>query len=347
MSATSARSEEGSSPDYRGTTQIGAIWRRFRRQRGGLIGLAVLALMAASCIVVPIVSPFASTAVVARVGPLALQFPANPDPDMWFAPAATTDPATGLTYWLGTNKLGEDVLTRLFIGGRVTLPMALIAAVLTTLLGSIIGLISGYYGGWVDTAIMRVTDFVLAWPLIPAFVMFYNVILGILPKLPTGDLDADNPLPLFTGIIVTFVLFSWMGVARLVRISVLGVRSQQFIEATRALGASDARIIFKHIPPNVLTPILVVGTIIVGDFILYEALLSFFGLGIVEPPGPSWGSLLASGQSQIYAITDPNPFKDIHFYLFFFPCLLILITVLSINAIADALRKAMAITQYG
>lgn len=356
MGLENAWSEEGrsgslgsslDSPSLRRTTQLGAIWRRFRRQRGGLVGLAVLALMVVGCIVVPILSPFTPIAVSIPTGPMAMIIPSNPNPDMWFAPVATTDPATGLTYWLGSNKLGQDVLTLLFLGGRITLPMALIAAVLTTLLGTIIGLLAGFYGGWVDTVIMRVTDFVLAWPLIPAFVVFYHVILVIVPRLPTGGLNTDNPLPLFTIIILTFLLFSWMGVARLVRISVLSVRSQQFIEATRALGASNARIIFKHILPNVLTPILVAGTIMVGDFILYEALLSFFGLGIKEPPGPSWGTLLAYGQSQIYGITDPNPFKNIHFSLFVFPVLLILITVLSINAIADALRKAMFVAQSG
>ncbi len=229
--------------------------------------------------------------------------------------------------------------------GALLSPAALIAAILTTLLGTLIGLVAGFFGGWVDTTIMRVTDFMLAWPLIPAFVVFYKVLLGVVPTLPSGYLDVDSPLPLFAIIILTFLLFSWMGVARLVRVSVLSVRSHQFIEATTALGAGNARIIFKHILPNVLTPVLVAGTLMVGDFILFEALLSFFGLGLPEPPGPSWGSLLAYGQSQIYGISNPNPFENIHFYLFLFPCLMILITVLSINSVADALRKAMAITQ--
>jgi peptide/nickel transport system permease protein len=345
-SAWGEKGEKGRSLDDRSlrTTQISAIWRHFRKQRGGLVGLAVLALMIISVIVVPIISPLASTAVIIPKGPNQFVSPANPNPDMWFAPAATTDPATGLTYWLGSDKFGRDVLTRLFIGGRITLPAALIAAFFTVLLGTVIGLMAGFFGGWVDTLVMRVTDFMLAWPLIPAFVVFYRVILGVLPRLPSGSLDSvSNPLPLFAIIILTFLLFSWMGVARLVRISALSVRSSQFIEATRALGAGNARIMFKHLLPNVMTPVLVAGTIMVGDFILFEALLSFFGLGLTEPPGPSWGTLLAYGQSQIYAILQPNPFENIRFYLFLFPCMMILITVLSIHAIADALRKAMAI----
>lgn len=346
MSAVSAWSKEGGSSTSLGVTQIGAIWRRFRKQRGGLVGLTVLALMLVGVIVVPIVSPFSASAVSAQAETGGFISPANPNPDMWFAPAATTDPATGLIYWLGSDKLGRDVLTRLFIGGRVTLPAALIAAVLTTLLGTVIGLVAGFFGGWVDTLTMRVTDFMLAWPLIPAFVVFYRVILGVLPRLPSGSLNSvNNPLPLFAIIILTFILFSWMGVARLVRVSALALRSSQFIEATRALGAGNARIIFKHILPNVLTPILVAGTLMVGEFILFEALLSFFGLGLTEPPGPSWGTLLAYGQSQIYGITNPNPFENIRFYLFLFPILMILITVLSINAVAEALRNAMSITQ--
>lgn len=336
--------EAGNSLGSRGSSQLGAIWRRFRRQRGGLAGLTVLALMLVGIIVVPIVSSVPAVNTQANTGGFIV--PANPDPDMWFAPVATTDPATGLTYWLGTDNLGRDVLTRLFIGGRTTLPAALIAAILTTLFGIVMGLVAGFFGGWLDTLFMRVTDFMLAWPLIPAYVLFYRVILGIVPTLPSGYLDTvNNPAPLFVVMILTFLLFTWMGVARLVRISVLALRSREFIEATRALGAGNARIIFKHMLPNVMTPVLVAGTLMVGDFILFEALLSFFGLGIVEPPGPSWGTLLAYGQSQIYGITNPNPFVNIHFYLFLFPCVLILITVLSINAVAEALRKAMSITQ--
>jgi peptide/nickel transport system permease protein len=341
MSVATTWGEDGGGSFVR-TTQLGAIWRHFRRQRGGLVGLIVLALMVVGVIVVPMVSTL--PAVSTPEGTNQTRVPVNSNPDMWFAPAATTDPATGLTYWLGTDKLGRDVLTRLFIGGRITLPAALIAAILTTLLGTVIGLIAGFFGGWVDIIIMMVTDFMLAWPLIPAFVVFYSVLLAVLPRLPSGYLDTRySAIPQFTIIILTFLLFSWMGVARLVRISVLNLRSQQFIEATRSLGASNARIIFKHLLPNTMTPILVAGTLMVGDFILYEALLSFFGLGIIEPPGPSWGTLLAYGQSQIYGITNPNPFENIHFYLFLLPVLMILITVMSINAIAEALRKAMSV----
>lgn len=323
----------------RGTTQLGAIWRRFRKQRGGLVGIVVLILILVGIIIVPIVLPLPA---VGRPEPGRGYIPAvNPNPDMWWAPAATTDPATGYTYWLGSDKLGRDVLKRVFVAGRISLPTALIAAFLTTMLGTAIGLIAGYFGGWLDTAIMRVTDFVLAWPLIPAYVVFYRVIRGSAPS----DVYRDDPLPLFTFIILTFLLFSWMGVARLVRINVLVLRKQPFVEATRALGAGDARIMLKHILPNVLAPVLVAGTVMVGEFILFEALLSFFGLGLSEPPGPSWGTLLAFGQSQIWAISNPNPFESIRFYLFLLPCLMILITVLSINSIAEALRSAMTIRQ--
>lgn len=323
----------------RGTTQLGAIWRRFRKQRGGLVGMVVLMLILLGIIVVPEVLPLPA---VGRPEPGRGYIPmVNPNPDMWFAPAATIDPASGHTYWLGSDKLGRDVLKRLFLGGRTTFPIALIAALLTTMLGTAIGLIAGYFGGWIDIVVMRLTDFVLAWPLIPAYVVFYRVIRGVTPS----DEFRDNPFPLFTFIVITFLLFSWMGVARLVRINVLVLRQQSFIEATRALGAGSARIINKHILPNVLAPVLVAGTVMVGEFMLFEALLSFFGLGLSEPPGPSWGTLLAYGQSQIWAISNPNPFESIRFYLFLLPCLMILITVLSINAIAEALRSAMAIRQ--
>jgi len=332
-----AAGDPGDLETYSETTQIRAIWRRFRKQHGGIVGLVVLALMLVGIIVVPIVSPLPAVSIITEYG--GWRTPVNPNPDLWFAPAATTDPATGLTYWFGTDMLGRDVLTRLFVGGRTTLPIALIGAILTTMLGIVIGLIAGYLGGWVDTIIMRVTDFVLAWPLIPAYVLFFTFVVG-------GASPSEfyhNPLPLLTNVVLTFLIFTWMGVARLVRISVLSLRQQQFIEATWALGASNARIIHKHVLPNVMAPILVAGTLMVSDFILFEALLAFFGEGISEPPFPSWGTLLAYGQSQIWAIATPNPFENIRFYFFLLPALMILMTVLSINAVADALRNAMSI----
>jgi len=335
----SAAADWEAQESYIGTTQLRAIWRRFLRKRLGVAGLILLALIGISVVLVPAVSPFQTAIATSSID--LWMVPVNVNPDFWFAPAASTDPATGLTYWLGTDKLGRDVLTRIFLGGRVTLPMALIAALLTTLVGTIIGLVAGYYGGWLDSAFMRFTDFVLAWPLIPVYLIAFKFLRGPIPPREF----ITNTLLILTLVVLTFVLFSWMGLARLVRATVLSLRAQAFIEATRALGAGDRRIIFKHLLPNSLAPILVAATLMVGDFIIFEAILSYFGQGVSEPPAPTWGNLLVDGQGQIWYVTKPNPFEQIRFYLFLFPALMILITVLAINFTADALRSALTPVQ--
>jgi len=302
--------------------------------------------MIAGVIVVPILSPFQTGSVASDYS--SWRIPVSGNPDMWFAPAATTDPDTGLTHWLGTDRFGRDEMTRLFLGGRVTLASALIATVLTTTLGVLVGLVAGFYGGWVDTVFMRFTDFVLAWPLIPAYIIFISFMRNLIFVGASFDSYTElvrNLLVMLGIVIGGFVLFSWMGVARLVRGTVLTLRTQPFIEATRALGAGNSRIIFKHLLPNALSPILVAATVMVGEFILWEAALAYFGQGIPEPPAASWGNMLASAQSHIAFVIHPNPFEEIRFYIFLLPCLMVLITVLAINFIADALRAALVTNQ--
>lgn len=334
---------QGASASYVGTTQLGAVWARFRKRRMGVIGLFVLGLLIAGVILVPAFSPFEATSIASDYN--SWLTPMNPNPDLWHAPMGSVDSATGRTYWLGTDKLGRDVLTRLFLAGRVTLLVALVSAVVTTLLGVVVGAVAGFYGGWVDTLFMRLTDFALAWPVLPVYLLAIKFFRESIAELRNPrDLAGSVPLILLT-VILPFVLFSWMGVARLIRGNILTLRSMAFIEATRALGAGNRRIIFKHLLPNSLAPILVAFTLIVGDFIIWEAVLAYFGQGIREPPAISWGNLLASAQSHIWFVTQPNPFEQIRFYLFLFPCVFILLTVLSINYIADALRSALDPTE--
>jgi peptide/nickel transport system permease protein len=305
----------------------------------GLVGLVILALLVVGVILIPIISPFQKHVATSNMD--LWMVPLNPNPDLWFAPAGTTDPETGFTSWLGTDKLGRDEFTRLFLGGRLTLFGALIATIAATLLGTLIGLIAGFFAGWVDTIFMRFTDFVLAWPLLPAFIVAIQFLKG---KLPRNELSNNTTLVL-TIVIAAFVLFSWMGMARLVRGSVLVLRRQPFVEATRALGAGNLRIIFKHLLPNSFAPIIVAATLMLADFVLWEAVLAFIGQGITEPPAPTWGNMLADAQSLIWYVDRANPFEEIRFFLFIFPCLMIMITVLSLTYIADALRSALAPTQ--
>jgi peptide/nickel transport system permease protein len=329
--ATASRKEV----NPRGTSQAGVFWTRFCKQRGSLIVLTVLALMLAGTIVVPMISPF--EALHRGNDPNMWRIPINPNPDMWHAPVATYDPSTGLTYWLGTDFLGRDLLTRLFLGGRITLLVALGAAIAATALGILIGGIAGFYGGWIDTVFMRFTDFVLAWPLFALYILSIQFLKGGVPSL---ELQTNVAITL-SSVGVGYVLFSWMGVARLVRSNFLSLRSQPFVEATRALGASNFRIIFKHLLPNCTAAILVSFTLIVGDFILWEAILAYFGQGVSDPPAVTLGTLFASSTEYIWFVRQANPFEEIRFFLFLFPCIMILITVLALTYLADALRNAM------
>jgi peptide/nickel transport system permease protein len=208
-------------------------------------------------------------------------------------------------------------------------------------IGGTIGALSGFYGGWLDTILMRFVDLMLAIPTLP--------ILLIAAKMLTTSQLLSHPMifgkdvgSLGSVIMIVIILaaFGWMGVSRLVRGSILSLRSLDFVEATRALGASNRRVIMRHLLPNSFAPIIVAATLAVGDFIVAEAALSFLGLGIQDPT-PSWGNMLSNAQSYMQFITNINPFEEIRGYLILFPGLMILLTVLSINFMGDALRDAL------
>lgn len=302
------------------------IWRRFRRHKAGMAGLVVLALLIMSVIVIPMVSPFEL-------------YEANPA--QYRAPAGTVNIYNGNVYYLGTDNLGRDVMKRLFIAGRVSLGVALASTALMVVIGTLLGAIAGYYGGMVDTVLMRVTDFMLAMPLIPVF-LFALRLLREAPVLRSlwRQQGTDTLITVAT-IGGVFVLLGWMGIARLVRGQVLSLRGQQFIEASRALGVGGRRIIFRHLLPNTAAPVLVAATFAVGDFIILESVLAFFNQGIMDPPLPSWGNMLTKGQGYALFITNLNPFEDIRGYLFLLPGIMVFASVLSINYIGDALRAAL------
>lgn len=308
------------------TGQAGVVWQRFRKQRTGLLGLIVLLLMILGVIIIPIISPFDAHGI---------------SPTSRFAPMGAPDAYNGQTHWLGADYLGRDELVRLFTGGRVSLLIALAATVFIVLIGTIVGAAAGYYGGLVDTALMRFTDFMLAIPLLPMY-LFAMRLLREAPALkPLWFDDKVNALLTLAAVAGVFTVFGWMALARLVRGSVLTLRSLDFIEATRALGASNRRIIFKHLLPNTVAPIVVAATFAVGDFIILEAVLAYFQQGVTDRPFPSWGNMLPPVQGLAFNLTNINPFEDIRGWLFLFPSILILITVLSINYIGDALRNAL------
>lgn len=316
--ATALKVEERLAPAEQ--SQLRVTWTRFRKHRLGLIGLFTLLTLVALVIVIPMISPF-------KFDDINDATPFN---------AAMSHAYDGRTYILGTDDVGRDNFTRLFYAGRISLTVGLISTILVVLIGSTIGALAGFYGGWVDTILMRFVDLLLAIPLLPMLLILSKLLdsSGIMDKI------FGKGLGTVATIVLVLTLFGWLGLSRLVRGSILSLRSLDFVEASRALGASNRRIILRHLIPNSLAPVIVSATLAVGDFIITEAFLSFLGLGIQQPT-PSWGNLLQGSQEYASFITDINPTKEIRGYLILFPGLLILLTVLSINFMGDALRDAL------
>jgi peptide/nickel transport system permease protein len=218
-----------------------------------------------------------------------------------------------LLYPLGTDDLGRDVLTRILYGARISLLVGFVAVGIATLLGIVLGALAGYYGRWIDTLLMRFVDIMLCFPT-------FFLILAVIAFLD----------PSIWNIMIIIGLTGWMGVARLVRAEFLSLRERDFVLAARAVGASDARIIFRHILPNALSPVLVSVTLGVAGAILTESALSFLGIG-VQPPTPSWGNMLLAGKQTLGTA----------WWLSVFPGMAILVTVLGYNLLGEGIRDAL------
>jgi peptide/nickel transport system permease protein len=212
--------------------------------------------------------------------------------------------------WLGTDDLGRDVLLRIAYGARISLLVGFVAVGIATLIGIVLGAVAGYYSGWVDSVIMRFVDVMLCFP---SFFLILAVIAFLEPSI--------------WNIMIIIGLTGWMGVARLVRAEFLSLRERDFVMAARGLGASDARIILRHILPNAISPVLVSATLGVAGAILTESALSFLGIG-VQPPTPSWGNMLIAGKQTLGTA----------WWLSVFPGLAILVTVLGYNLLGEGLR---------
>jgi peptide/nickel transport system permease protein len=227
-------------------------------------------------------------------------------PDALLAPSAA--------HWLGTDQLGRDVLSRLIYGARISLVIGFIAVGVAVVIGTTVGLLAGTCGGWVDAALMRFVDTMLAFPSI-------FLLLAVIAILE----------PSIINIMVVIGLTGWMGVARLIRAEVLSLKEREFVLAARALGASSLRLMWRHLLPNAMAPVLVAATLGVGGAILTESVLSFLGLG-VQPPTPSWGNILNEGRVAL----------GVAWWLTLTPGLCILVTVLAFNLLGEGIRDVVA-----
>jgi peptide/nickel transport system permease protein len=228
---------------------------------------------------------------------------------------------------LGTDELGRDVLVRLIYGTRVSMGVGVMVAIFSAIVGLLIGSLAGFYGGWVDTVLMRVTDALLSLPILPFLIVVAAIDLNKVPFFK-GLVGSENES--IVKMVVILLLFSWMTIALLVRGSILSLREREFILAAKTLGATDSTIIFRHMFPNVIAPMLVSVTLGVGNAILFESALSFLGLGI-QPPMASWGNMLFNAQELI----SEAPFLAV------IPGLLILFTTISFNYLGDGLQDAI------
>ncbi|HKI55716.1 MAG TPA: ABC transporter permease subunit [Trueperaceae bacterium] len=267
------------------------LWRRFRRHRSGMVGLVLTSVFVLMAVLGPLVSPY--------------------DPAQ--ADYLHVNAGISAAHWLGTDNYGRDIFSRTLVGARYSLSIGVLATAFSSLIGSIWGLLAGYLGGWFDALSGRITDIMLAFP-------------GLL--LAIGIIAIAGPG--FRNVIIATTIFGIPIFARLVRGSALALKERAYIEASEALAASSARIMFLHVLPNILAPILVYITLRIGTVILIAASLSFLGLG-VQPPTPEWGAMLS--EAQLYLAIDP--------LMAIAPGVAISVAVLGFNLLGDGLRDVL------
>jgi len=266
------------------------FWQNLKRNRLAMGGGIIVILLFAVSILAPLISPYDPAAIDVKVK---LEAPSS-------------------RHLLGTDQLGRDLLSRMIWGSRISLKVGFVAVGISTLIGLLFGALAGYYGGWLDKLLMRLVDVMLCFP---AFFLILAVIAILEPSI--------------WNIMIVIGLTSWMGIARLVRAEFLSLRERDFVIAARAQGVKDARMIFHHLLPNALAPVLVAATLGVAGAILTESALSFLGIG-VQPPIPSWGNILTAGKDNI----------EIAWWLSLYPGLAILVTVLGYNLLGEGIRDA-------
>jgi peptide/nickel transport system permease protein len=282
-------------------------WRRFRGRRAGLASLALLAVL-----------------VLFSLAAWPLEAWTGTDPNATDLLARFEPPSAG--HWLGTDEAGRDELLRLMLGGQISLLVGVLATGAGGTIGIGVGIVAGYFGGRLDAFLMRLTDGVIALPILPLLIVLGAVDLT---KLGFSAEFAHSGAAGFWRIVVVISLFDWTAIARLARAATLAIRDRDFVRAARAAGAGAGYVMRAHILPNIATPIIVAATLTVGRVILAESVLSFLGFGIV-PPAPSWGNMLNDAQELV--TTAPA--------LAIYTGLLIFVSVIAVNFLGDALQHA-------
>lgn len=277
-------------------------WQRFRRDKLAMAGTVVLVLLILMALSAPLLATYVTTYTPEQIELGAtLKSPGY---------QRSEDAAV---HWLGTDELGRDVLTRAIYGGRVSLYVSVLTVVISLTLGTVVGAIAGFYGSWVGNVLMRFVDIMLSIP-----GLFLLILVSVVFR------------PGVTGLAFVIASLSWMGTSRLVRGEFLALKSRDFVDAARVVGARNSRIILRHILPNATSPIIVSATLALGGVILTEAALSFLALG-VQPPTPSWGNMLTNAQQYLYRAP----------HLIVIPGFFIFVTVLSGNLMGNGLRDAL------
>jgi len=271
--------------------QIKNFWRHFKKNRLGVGGLVIIVIV----FIIAIFAPF-----------LSLDDPGKTDVSLKLK-------SPSFEHYLGTDQLGRDVFSRMLYGSQISLSVGFVAVGISILIGILVGAMAGYKGGWVDSLLMRFVDIMLSFP---SFFLILTVVAILRPNI--------------YNVMIVIGITSWEGTARFVRAEFLSLRERDYVQAARALGVKDRRIIFRHILPNALAPVFVTASLGVASAILIEAGLSFLGFG-VQPPAPSWGNILTEGRTYIFDA----------WWLTVFPGLAILITVLSFNLFGEGLRDAL------
>ncbi|NUQ37599.1 MAG: ABC transporter permease [Caldilineales bacterium] len=317
---------KGLAQEEKTESQARIIFRRFRRHRLAVISLILVSLIFLVSLLAPVLTPFERDAID-------LSSKSRP------GPPGTID-MEGRTHYLGVDHLGRDLFTRVLYAARVSMSIAVLVVLISETFGALVGAIAGYYGGLVDLAISRVIEFMLTIPSLPLLLILSAIFLrsdtvlplpGFLSRFLSALLLApEREVQKVVMLVLVLVFFGWLSAARLMRGMALSLSKQDFVEALRAAGASDARIIFRHIIPNGIAPILVSASLALGGVIVTESALSFLGLG-VQDPTPTWGNMLATSQSYMFQ----------HPWLPLVPGVFLVIVSIGFNFIGDGLRDAL------